>query len=97
MFAKAGGEIKINSGDKRFTTVGGALKVKANKQISLTGVEVMSMSSLTQSHKADTAVTFEVGDTKLTMKDEVIKITSPHIKINVTGDNNLGAGESYQN
>ena len=97
VFAKADGEMKINVDDKRFTTVGGALKVTAEEQISLTGVETMSMRSLLQAHEAGVSVTLEVGDTKLTMKEEVIQFETATIVINVTGENNLGAEESYQN
>jgi type VI secretion system secreted protein VgrG len=97
VFSKASGEHKVTVGDKRITTVGGMLKIDAKKQLSVNGSEKLSMKSLTQKHAGETSVTFEIGNTTLTMKDEVIHIVTPHVKLTVSGTNNLGSEESYQN
>jgi type VI secretion system secreted protein VgrG len=97
IFSKAKGEHKVAVGDKRITTVGGLMKVDAAKELSLNGAELLSLESLSQKHEASTSVTFAIGNTTLTMKEGVIHILTPKIALNVTGTNNLGAEESYQN
>lgn len=97
VFSKATGEHKVTVGERRVTTVGGMLKIDAKKELSINGADELSMKSLSQKHAAETSVTFEIGSTTLTMKDDVIHIVTPQVKLNVSGTNNLGSEESYQN
>jgi type VI secretion system secreted protein VgrG len=97
VFTKAKEDVKIEAGKIRATTVGGALKVDAKKDMVLVGTEKISIESLTQEHVAVDDVTLKVGDSVVTMKEDLIKVVSGTISITIESNSNMGSEESYQN
>ncbi len=97
LFQKAKKEIKIKSGQTRFTKVGFMYSADSQKMLSLAGAEELSVLSATAVHQGKQRVTLKVGNTIVLLADGVIKIeTGKEISLKVSGDNNQGAGKSEQ-
>ncbi len=98
LFQKAKGEMKTKGGKLRKTNVGGALVVRSKKQLSLTGAEKIKILSLTGHHTGANDLTLKVKDTTIVMKNGVMKIYAPKtIAFKISGSNQLGADQSFQN
>ena len=98
LFQKAKGEMKTKGGKLRKTNVGGALVVRSKKQLSLTGAEKIKILSLTGHHTGAKDLTLKVKNTTIVMKNGVMKIYAPKtIAFKISGSNQLGADQSFQN
>jgi type VI secretion system secreted protein VgrG len=97
LFQKAGGEMKTKGGELRRTNVAGSLTVRSVKQLAITGAEKIKTLSATASHTASKDVTLKVKNTTIVLKDGVIKIVTPTaISLKISGENQQGAGQSFQ-
>jgi type VI secretion system secreted protein VgrG len=97
LFSKAGNEHKTTARANRFTTVGGLKLIDAKEEMSINGADTLTMQGMIHKHATDASITFEVGSTSMTMKDGVIHLATPKISFSISGSNQQGAKESYQN
>lgn len=96
LFSKAGKEHKTTARDKRFTTVGGLKLIDAAEEMSINGADTLTMQGMIHKHSSS-SITIEVGGSSMTMKDGVIHLATNKVSFTISGSNNQGAKESYQN
>ena len=97
-FAKAKGEIKTNVDKQRVTNVGMMMKVKAKKEISLSASEQLKTLSAKGTFEAAKTITLVCGDSKLTLKDGQIQLSSKSsVKLKLDAKSDLAVDESGHN
>ena len=98
LFSKSGAEMTSSTKTTRITTVGGALTVSATKALTLTGTLKVAAKSLLGEIAGSKSVTLKVGDSTVVLEDGLVHIVAKdEIRLKVTGDNALAAGEAKQN
>jgi hypothetical protein len=97
VFSKTDGEMKLRSDRTRTVTIGGALQITAVKALTLTGAKQWKGVMATGALEGKSEVLLKVGDTVVLLKDGLLKVvTKTSISMIVDGENNQGAGESFQ-
>ena len=96
LFSKADKEHKVTSRENRFTTVGGLKLIDAAEEMTLNGADTLTMQGMIHQHSAS-SISVKVGGSSMTMKDGVIHLATSKVKFTISGSNNQGAKESYQN